>query len=129
MGNFIGEEWKVVPEFREHYLVSNFGRVKSIEREASAFGDGRTRVVRERILKPRIQSDGRVMYHLQKPGKAKTWQAHILVMTCFVCEKPGPGWMICHKDRDVSNNKRDNLKWVPSQKRMREIQDAFTLNS
>jgi hypothetical protein len=48
-----GEEWKDIIGYDGIYMISNLGRVKSMEREALICG-GATRTVKERILKQAI---------------------------------------------------------------------------
>lgn len=42
--------------------------------------------------------------------KPKAWRVHVLVLTAFVGQRPD-GMECCHADRDVTNNRLDNLRW------------------
>ena len=101
------ENWKPIPGYEGLYEVSNYGRVKSLERLSS---DG-ARTVPERIRKPNIMKD----YHcvcLIKNGKHKVFRVHRLVAECFISPQPTPEHQINHIDGDKSNNYVGNLEWV-----------------
>lgn len=44
------EEWRFIPGYSKNYMVSKYGRVKSVERTMIR-SNGRPQRVRERILK------------------------------------------------------------------------------
>ena len=82
------EEWK---EIKEHYLVSNFGRVKN------KYG---------KILKPIKKENGYYRVYL----KSKWYPIHRLVAEAFI---PNPDKLpeINHIDLNKSNNNVNNLEW------------------
>lgn len=91
------ETWKNLPynEYN-HYLVSNFGRVKN--------------GITEKILKPYKQYNGYLNVTLYNSGKKKTFFIHRLVAQAFI---PNPKSLpeINHKDENRENNKVSNLEW------------------
>lgn len=77
------EEWKAIDGYEGCYEVSNYGRVKSLERVVERC-DGRMLTIRERILAPVFNDDGYVQCKLNKNGKSKTVGVHCLVARAFI---------------------------------------------
>ena len=94
----IKEYWKPVVGYEGLYMVSNWGRVKSIK-----FG-------KERILKPGTNNYGYLLVKLCKDGKVKAFTVHRLVAEAFL---PNPHNYPCvnHKDENKQNNVVSNLEW------------------
>ena len=92
------EIWKDIKDYEGLYMVSNWGRVKSIK-----FG-------KERILKPVTNSSGYLSVKLCKDGKVKAFTVHRLVAEAFL---PNPDNLPCvnHKDENKQNNNVSNLEW------------------
>ena len=103
-----GEIWKDIEGFEGYYMVSNMGRVKSVER-VKWNGRGYQKIP-ERIMKPQKGSNGYLQVQLCKDGIKKTPLVHQLVATAF-CENPEGYTEINHKDEDKTNNNADNLEW------------------
>ena len=77
------ELWKDIEGFEGLYQISNYGRVKSLERERH-FGN-RIRLIPERILTPDKKKSGYLFYHLYLGGrKQKDFHAHRLVAQAFI---------------------------------------------
>lgn len=98
------EEWKTIEDY-EDYQVSNFGRVKSLERI-----DNLGRTVKERILKPFTNEDGYKQVKLFNGGKEKTFKVHRLVAMAFIAN-PNNLPQVNHKDEVKANNHVSNLEW------------------
>ena len=98
----IKEYWKPVVGYEGLYMVSNWGRVKSIK-----FG-------KERILKPGTNNYGYLLVMLCKDGKIKGFTVHRLVAEAFL---PNPHNYPCvnHKDENKQNNNVSNLEWCSAQ--------------
>jgi hypothetical protein len=91
--------------------VSNLGRVKSVERRARV-GGGRTRLVRERILRPgKINKYGHLAVNLSKNNQPEMYQLHHLVLEAFIGTRPKIKSLGLHRNDDPSNNRADNLYW------------------
>lgn len=118
------EIWKPCPDFENKYLVSNYGRVKSIGTYSSCKTGG---------IIVQHQKKGRNNYmqlRLYDNGRAKTVEVHTLVAKAFI---PNPNHYNCinHIDEDKTNNKVSNLEWCTNQYNVRYSRakaiDVYTL--
>lgn len=105
------EIWKDIKGYEGLYQVSNFGRIKGMEKICkSCYGS--TSIKKERILKNRINNkNGYYRVTLYKEDGKKDFYVHRLVAETFIPNidnKPA----INHKDGDKGNNNVDNLEWV-----------------
>ena len=106
------EIWKPIEGF-EIYQVSNFGRVKSLER--SVIGKfNSVRFLKENILKLNLDKLGYSMVFLyDKNNKRNTIKVHQLVAIVFLNhKKSGHKLVVNHKDFNRQNNHIDNLEIV-----------------
>ena len=103
------EEWRPVKDYENLYMVSNMGRVKSLERTVRN-GKGCYRTVPERILKAGKNNNGYLQVQLHQDGKRKVYLVHRLVATVF-CENQMGYNEVNHLDEDKENNCADNLEW------------------
>lgn len=107
------EIWKPVVGYEGIYEVSNMGRVKSLERRVPS-GEGRTRLNKERILKPGINRGTHQYVNLsnkQNPDdKAISRYVHQLVMEAFVGPRP-KGMHVCHWNDNGLDNRLSNLRY------------------
>ena len=103
------EIWKDVPGYEGIYIVSSFGKVKSLKRTRKG-SYGSIRVVDERVLEHKIDKDGYHIVTLSKEGKTKCIGVHRLVARVFI---PNPDGLpqVNHRDENKSNNSVDNLEW------------------
>ena len=102
------EEWVDIEGYKGKYQVSNYGRVKSVERTVR---DNRGyRIVAERIMKPRKSNRGYLQVGLYKDSKVKMCYVHRLVATAF-CENPEGYKEVNHINEDKLDNKAENLEW------------------
>ena len=81
------EIWKDVKGYEEEYQISNFGRVLAKERMVNHPSGGK-RKIKEKLIKPFINSNGYYQVNLYKKGKMKPYTVHRLVMLAFVGERP-----------------------------------------
>ena len=104
----IMEIWKDIPN-RQNYMVSNCGRVKSVDRYVP-YGRGQfNKFIKGRILKAAHDKDGylQLMLGADHP-KGLSRKIHRLVMLAF---KGHSNLEVNHKDGNKQNNKLNNLEY------------------
>lgn len=107
------EIWKDIKRYEGQYQVSNFGRIKSLDRFITQLNNGKliTRRYPGKMfnLKPENKT-GYVPAVLTKHNIAKYYLVHRLVAEAFI---PNPDNLpqVNHKDENTSNNCVDNLEW------------------
>ena len=92
------EIWKDVVGYEGDYMVSSYGRVKTIK-----FG-------RNKILGCGVDNRGYTHTTLFKGGKRETRNVHKLVATAFI-PNPNNYPQVNHKDENKINNNVSNLEW------------------
>lgn len=111
------EEWKTIKD-HPNYMISNLGRVKSIEREI--IYKRKTKPKKEKIIKQFISKDG---YYIVGVPNAK--RVHRLVAEAFLEDRTNFKYMpyediqnidlneleINHIDENPLNNNVNNLEW------------------
>ena len=97
------EEWRDIKGFEGKYMVSNLGRVKSLNYR---------RTGKEKILKayPNKDDYGYLKVSLYKDGKVRYPLVHVLVATAFL-ENPDNLPEVNHKDENSKNNCAENLEY------------------
>lgn len=93
------EEWRFVPGYEGLYMVSNWGRIKSLK-----YG-------KEKFRKLYKNPDGYLIVDFKKDGIRKTYVIHTLVWDLFG-DKPRNGLIlqVDHIDNNKENNHIDNLQ-------------------
>lgn len=113
----MNEVWKPIKGYEGLYEVSNLGRVKSLDRVATATRKGVQFEVpiKGKMLTPMNVRHGYLAVQLYGRGGHKTRnmkeaRVHRLVAETFV---PNPDNFpeVNHKDENKSNNRADNLEW------------------
>lgn len=120
MENYRIEIWKDIVGYEGLYQISNFGRIKSVERVVIKKND-RKNYVKETVLRFGINTSGYYIVSLYKNAKPKTHRVHRIFATEFLPNyenKPN----INHIDGDKLNNNLHNLEWVTQKE---NIQKAF----
>ena len=100
------EIWKDIEGYKGLYQVSNYGRVKSLEKIVK-WGVA-NKLIPDTILKPLANPYCRV--GLRKDNKQILKSVHRLVATAFI---PNPNNLpvVMHIDDNPQNNHISNLKW------------------
>lgn len=105
------EIWKDIAGYEGLYQVSNFGRIKSLERSVN--DNGGNNLLKERILKPFYVS-GYYSARLYINRSHKDYRVHRLVAQAFITN-PYNLPIINHKDENRLNNTVENLEWCTYQ--------------
>lgn len=113
MWNGKNEIWKDIPGWESFYMVSTFGRVKSLERDVPDKRHGKKHLV-EKILKPGIGTTGYLIVAFCRNGKAITKVVHCLVCLAFLGPVP-EGKEVSHLDDNRLNPRLDNLLYETHQ--------------
>ena len=117
------EIWKSIKDFEGMYEVSNFGRVRSLDRLVK-YKSGMSRFFEGTIMAQRMSTSGYKVINIFKKGKPKTVSIHSLVATAFIPKHESKKILIVnHKDGDKTNNFYRNLEWVTYSQNKKHAQD------
>jgi hypothetical protein len=107
------EIWRPIPGHEDHYEVSSYGNVRSIDRvvhvhTAKGCEDRR---YRGRPITPQLpQGHTHWQVQLWRRTVGSVCYVHLLVLEAFVGPRP-PGLVGCHRDDNPNNNHVSNLRW------------------
>lgn len=107
------EIWAGVPGYENSYMISTFGRVKSLPKFVID-PNGRVRPYKELIMKQQVTSKyGHLKVSFRKDNDRKEFLVHRLVLMAFDRNPVGKEEAL-HKDGNPKNNFIENLKWGTS---------------
>lgn len=101
----VSEEWRRLPVC-EHYEVSSYGRIRSLDRWVNGKG-GSLQMRRGVILKPTLHHKGYRVVHVA----GRQYRVHQLVAMAFIGPCPD-GMVVNHIDGNKENNTPSNLEYV-----------------
>lgn len=102
------EEWKNIVGYEGLYMVSNLGRIKSLNYHNEH---------REEIMKPNVWNGGYLKIGLYKNGKFKRYFVHRIVAEAFIPNTENKPY-IDHINTLRSDNRVENLRWCTRQENM-----------
>lgn len=103
----MNEIWKAIKGYEGKYEVSNYGRIKSLER-TNRVGS----IIKSKILNPKAQKNGYIRVHLSTGNGYRSEAVHRLVAEAFVERKSEYDDIVNHLDNNPRNNRADNLEWT-----------------
>lgn len=104
-----GEIWLPVVGNEKEFMISNYGRVKSLGR-IIVRKNGHTLTIHESILRHQLSQKGYAVVRLCNNKKALV---HRLVAIAFI-PNPNNKPEVNHIDHNKTNNRLENLEWVTS---------------
>lgn len=110
----VDEAWKDIPGYEGLYQVSNYGKVKSLERKVynpAVLGSGSERTVPEKIRSHNIMK-GYHMVTLIKNKQSKAFRVARLVLIAFGYPQPSPKHQVSYLDGNKDNLFLHNLQWM-----------------
>lgn len=114
------ERWCPVVGWEGLYEVSDFGRMRSLDRTIMR-SDGRSMTRRGAPLHPTPDSHG---YPTMKLPDRRTYRVHVLVLEAFVGPCP-PGMEGCHENDIGADNWLENLRWgTPSENQHDKVRNG-----
>lgn len=114
------EIWRDISGYEGYYQVSNFGRVRSLDKMQNY--NGSVRLHKGKILKPNNDGRGYLIVDLSKNNRSVTKTIHRLVAMAFL-DNPNNLPQVNHKDENKENNfvfvnkdgsvdlNKSNLEW------------------
>ena len=116
--NTMLEKWKPIPGYKGFYEISDFGRVRSINRIVPHSQGPRKR--RGKILRQIIHRQGYPRVDLCRDGKKIRYYVHRLIAERFI-SNPNNLPCVCHKDDNPMNLYVDNLFWGTHKDNMNDM--------
>jgi len=116
----VQEEFREIENYEGLYEISNYGRIKSLERIVkNRFS---SRIVSERILNFNIDKDGYHLVSLSHKSKVSKKKVHQLVAIAFLNHTPcGLQIVVDHRDMIKNNNFVHNLQLITNRENLSRI--------
>lgn len=123
----MNEVWEPVIGFEGLYEVSNYGQIRSCERDVVC-KDEKIKHFKTRILKPSIGKYGRNQYTLSKDGVKYPVREYQIVAQAFI-PNSNNYLEINHIDGNNLNDNVDNLEWVSTEENIQHAQKYQLFNT
>ncbi|WP_288356587.1 NUMOD4 domain-containing protein [uncultured Pseudomonas sp.] len=117
------ETWKPIPGYEGYYDVSDYGSVRSHDRETTRV-DGKRFSKRGRTLQLKQEARGYLSVRLCVETEHRIFKVHRLVALAFLPPAPSDS-QINHKNGIKTDNRPENLEWVSASENVRH---AFAMN-
>ncbi|RLC17406.1 MAG: hypothetical protein DRI57_09845 [Deltaproteobacteria bacterium] len=121
------ETWKPVENY-PNYLVSDWGRIKSVDRSTYSHRHGKAIKWKGRFLKPSILEGRYPIVSLSRCGKTTSFTVHSLVAQAFLGPRP-EGLRVLHYDDVGRNNHVHNLRYGTQQENYWDAERNRTLRA
>ena len=109
------EQWRHIDGFDDKYMVSSYGRIKSLSRKKH-LPNGGTCMSKEKILSPgEIKKNGYLIVYLRKDGKPHRFYVHRIVAEAFIGKSNQD---VNHIDGNKQNNNIKNLEYCSRSENM-----------
>jgi hypothetical protein len=119
------EVWLPLPAYEGLYEVSDYGRVRSVDRTVPYRG-GKSRKLSGRALKQQPSTHDYPAVSLCRDGSYRSFAIHILVARAFIGQ-PADGEEVRHRNGDRSNPTLSNLCYGTRTDNMQDAADHGTL--
>lgn len=113
------EVWKPIKEFEGKYEVSNFGKVRSIDRLVKGT-NGKVQRRKGMTKTQKHDKDGYLVVNLYTPKGNRPKKVHRLVANAFI-DNPNNKPEINHIDGNKENNHANNLEWTTRAENMKHF--------
>lgn len=105
------EIWKDIKGYENYYQISNYGRVRSLDRYVHCEARGITRrLIKGQMIKTSVSNNGYERVQLNKEHKVIKHLVHRLVAEAFL-PNTNNFLEVNHKDENTLNNSVENLEW------------------
>ena len=104
------EIWKDIKDYAGLYQVSNFGRVKALEKKRLCNQFGGFCISKEKIMKFGIDKNGYYLINLSKNNKTSTKRVSRIVAETFI-SNPDNFPQVNHINGIKTDNNASNLEW------------------
>lgn len=103
------EIWKPIKNYEGWYEISDYGRVRSLDRFVNHPNKGFKSFRKGKIISPGKTKDGYLFVQISKNQKIKNIRINRLVAQTFI-SNPNDYPQVNHKDEDKTNNRASNLE-------------------
>lgn len=108
--DFPNEIWKAIDGL-ECYMISNYGRVKSVDRVV-VYSNGVTSKKKGKILRQNVGTNGYLYFNPSINGKTKTTYTHRCVALAFLPNIDKNKDTVDHINSNKRDNRASNLQWL-----------------